>query len=218
MSKRVIPAMVALLMVAAAVVFGVWSPAQASTLRYSHTWTPPLNLASNYQPCCPSHAGWATLPFTMNVNGTQAFHLTVRMHTNWVDTKAANATPNIIQQGRVTGPIQIKLSIHSGPNSFDHHAQCRVEGSNGVIVNAQGPKSIDIANGAWHTIVCYKSADGPTGTNIQMSVDGVLGPVFHSAAIGNIISNDPVDLGGQSPKASPNSIDGHFLSVTYTVG
>ena len=216
--RRGLSGLIALLVVAAMAVFGVWVPAGASTVRYTHTWSPPLNLPSNYQPCCPSTAGFTTLPFSMNVYASQAFHLTVRMHTNWVDTKAVNGTPNIIQQGLITHPIQIKLSIHSGPNAWDHHAQCRIEGSNGVIVNAQGPKSIDIANGSWHTIVCYKSPDSSTGTNIQMAVDGVLGPVFHSTAIGNIISGDPVDLGGQGPKATKNSIDGQYASVTYTFG
>jgi hypothetical protein len=218
MIKRVSLSLLALSVFASAAAFAILGSAGASTVRYSHTWSPPLNLPSNYRPCCPSTAGFTTLPFSMNVNGNQAFHLTVRMRTNWVDTKAVNATPNIIQQGLVSHPIEIKLSIHSGPHAWDHHAQCRIEGSNGVTVNAQGPKSIDIANGSWHTIVCYKSPDGPTGTSVQLAVDGVLGPVFHSAAIGNVISNDPVDLGGQGPKANQDSIDGQYTSVSYVVG
>ena len=210
--------MVALVAVAGLAAFGVWAPAGASTIRYSHTWSPPLNLPSNYQPCCPSAAGFTHLPFSMNVTVSQAFHLTVRMRTNWVDTKAVNGTPNIIQQGRVAHPIEIKLSIHSGPNAWGHHAMCRIEGSNGIIVNAQGPKNIDVANGTWHTIVCYESPDSSTGTNVQVIVDGVAGPIFHTKAIGNVISNDPVDLGGQGPKASKDSIDGRYISVSYSVG
>jgi hypothetical protein len=155
----------------------------------------------------------------MNVDGSQQATLTVKMHTNWVDTKAVLGTPNIIQQGRVAHPTEIKISIHSGPNAVDHHAQCRIEGNNGVVVNAQGPKSIDIANGFWHTIECIKSADGPTSTSVQVIVDGVAGLVFHSTSpIGNVISSDPVDLGGQGPTANKDSIDGQFSFVTYSVG
>lgn len=51
-----------------------------------------------------------------------------------------------------------------------------------------------------------------------MTVDGVPGPVLHSAALGNVISNDAVDLGGQSSKANKDSIDGQYLSVSYSVG
>jgi hypothetical protein len=139
------------------------------------------------------------------------------MRTNWQDTKAVGATPNIIQQGRVLHPIEIKISIHSGPLPKDHHAQCRIEGSTGVIVNAQGPKSIDVADGGWHTIVCEKFADTSSGTDVRVIVDGLAGPLFHVARIGNVVSNDPVDLGGQGPKANKDSIDGQYQSVTYTV-
>jgi hypothetical protein len=217
MVKRVMVSLVALSVVAAAAAFGALGSAGASTVRYSHTWSPPLNLRSNYRPCCPSTAGFTTLPFTMNVKGSQGFKLAVRMRTNWVDTKAVGGTPNIIQQGLVTHPIEIKISIHSGPLAKDHHAQCRIEGSHGVIVNAQGPKSIDVADGNWHTIVCVKFADTASGTNVRVFVDGVAGPLFHSAPIGNIISSDAVDLGGQGPKATTDSIDGRYESVRYTV-
>jgi hypothetical protein len=117
----------------------------------------------------------------------------------------------------VKDKVEIKISIHSGPLAKDRHAQCRIEGSNRVIVNAQGPKTIDVADGNWHTITCVKSADGPGGTSVQVIVDGIAGPVFHAAAIGNVISNDPVDLGGQGPKATKDSIDGQYSSVSYTV-
>ena len=217
MVKRVLLSLAALSLVAAGVASVQAVSAGASTVRYTHTWSPPLNLPSNYQPCCPSTAGFTTLPFTMNVTASQGFNLTVRMRTNWKDTKAVGGTPNIIQQGRVAHPIEIKISIHSGPLPKDHHAQCRIEGSNGVIVNAQGPKSIDIADGSWHTVICVKSADNASGTNVQVFVDGVAGPVFHSTPIGNVVSNDPVDLGGQGPKANKDSIDGQYQSVTYTV-
>lgn len=216
MVKRLV-SLIVLAAVAAAASTEATGPASASTVRYSHTWSPPLNLPSNYRPCCPSTAGFITLPFTMNVTASQGFNLAVRVRTNWKDIKAVGATPNIIQQGRVAHPIEIKISIHSGPLPKDHHAQCRIEGSNGVIVNAQGPKSIDVADGSWHTILCVKSADSASGTDVQVLVDGVAGPLFHTRPIGNVISNDPVDLGGQGPKTNKDSIDGQYQSVTYTI-
>ena len=218
MVKRVMVSLVALSMVAAAAAFGAFGPAGASAVRYSHTWSPPLNLPSNYQPCCPSTAGFTTLPFTMNVKGSQKAILTVRMHTNWVDSKARTATPNIIQQGRFVKGAEIKISIHSGRFPGDHRAQCRIAGVSGGVANAQGPRGVDIANGRWHTITCIKYRDGSTGTNVQVIVDGVAGPMFHtSTPLGSVISNAPVDLGGQGPIANKDSIDGRYASVTYTV-
>ncbi len=189
----------------------------AGTVRYSHTWSPVLNLPSNYQPCCPSKAAFTTLPFSMNVNGSQEAVLTVRMRTNWRDIHATSYTPNIIQQGRYVKPIEIKISIHSGRYPLDHRAQCRIAGAGGGIVNAQGP-AIDIADGNWHTITCTKYADGSSGTDVQVTVDGVAGAMYKThVRIGNVISNDAVDLGGQGPTANKDSINGEYEYVGYTV-
>lgn len=218
MVKRVLVALVALSVVAAAATWGAVGQAGASTLRYSHTWSPPLNLASNYRACCPSAAGFTTLPFTMNVKGSQGAVLTVRMHTNWVDTKARTSTPNIIQQGRYTKGVEIKISIHSGAVPGNHRAQCRIDGSGGGVVNAQGP-GIDVADGHWHTITCVKYPDGAHSTAVQVIVDGIVGPLTHSSVpIGNVINTAAVDLGGQGPVANKDSIDGQYASVSYTAG
>jgi hypothetical protein len=193
--------------------------ASASTLtvRYSHTWSPALNEPSNYRPCCPSKAVFRTLPFTMNVHGSQKAVLTVRMKTNWVDIYARTYTPNIIQQGRYVHPTEIKISIHSGPSPGDHRAQCRIAGT-GAVVNAQGPHGLDIADGNWHTITCTKYADAAGGTDVQVIVDGVAGPMVHSSRpIGDVINNDAVDLGGQGPTANKDSINGQFSFVSYSV-
>jgi len=192
--------------------------ASTSTVRYSHTWASPLNESSNYRPCCASKALFQTLPFTMNVYGSQTSVLTVRMKTNWVDYKALTYTPNIIQQGRYVQPYEIKISIHSGRYPADHRAQCRIAGT-GAVINAQGPHGLDIADGKWHTITCIKYADANGGTDVQVSVDGVAGPMFHtSRPIGNVIDGDAVDLGGQGPTANKDSIDGQFTFVGYSVG
>lgn len=217
MVKRAVSVLTSLLLVVVVAGWVLAPGADASTVRYTHTWSPPLNLPSNYRSCCPSSAGFTTLPFTMNVTASQGFNLAVRMQTNWADTKAVTATPNIIQQGRVARPVEIKISIHSGPLPKDHHAQCRIEGSNGVVVNAQGPKSIDVADRNWHTIVCVKFADTTGGTRVQVFVDGVGGLAVNSAPVGDIISSAPVDLGGQGPTATKDSIDGRYEHVTFTV-
>jgi hypothetical protein len=202
-----------------AVVHSQLRAATGPVLRYSHTWSPPYNEHSNYQPCCPSTAVFTTLPFSMNVYGNQEAVLSVRMKTNWVDSKARHATPNIIQQGRYIQPTETKISIHSGPAPKDHHAECRIAGAGGGVINAQGPKSIDIADGNWHTIVCVKYPDSTSGSSVQVFVDGVAGPVYHSSRlIGNMINTGTVDLGGQGPVANKDSIDGEYISVSYSVG
>jgi hypothetical protein len=218
MARRLVAPLLVLGLAAVLAVCGAAGSAGAAATVYSHTWSPPLNLPSSYRPCCPSTAAFTTLPFTMDVTATHGFQLTVRMRTNWQDTKAVSATPNIIQQGRVAHPLEIKISIHSGPLPKDHHAQCRIEGANGVVVDAQGPKSIDIADGGWHTIQCVKSADSAGHTQVQVIVDGLAGPVLRSLAIGNItFTGDEVDLGGQGPQANKDSIDGQYQSVSYVV-
>ena len=218
MVRRLIASLLVLVLGVALAVWAVGGSAAASTVRYSHTWSPPLNLPSNYQPCCPSTAGFTTLPFTMSVSGAQAFNLGVRIQTNWIDTKAVGGTPNIIQQGRSTKPTLIKISIHSGVKPGAHHAQCLIK-ANGVSVNAAGPKSIDVADGKVHYIVCVKFPDTATGTDVRVYVDGVAGAIFHtSTQIGNIVfTNDAVDLGGQGPTANKDSIDGRYQYVVFTV-
>jgi len=208
-----------LLIVGAPLLALITLTASASTLtvRYSRTWSPALNEPSNYRPCCASKAAFTTLPFTMNVKGSQEAVLTVRMRTNWVDYKALSYTPNIIQQGRYVHPTEIKISVHSGPYPGDHRAQCRIAGA-GAVVNAQGPHGLDIADGNWHTITCTKYADAGGGTDVQVIVDGVAGPMFHSSKpIGNVIDSDAVDLGGQGPIANKDSINGQFSFVSYSV-
>ena len=52
-----------------------------------------------------------------------------------------------------------------------------------------------------------------------MIVDGVAGPVYRIPGhIGNMINQDAVDLGGQGPTANKDSIDGQYISVSYSVG
>jgi len=218
MLKRTLLSFVVLALVASGAAWAASGQAGASTVRYSRTWSLPLNLPSNYRPCCKSPAGFKTLPFTMNVKGNQEAVLTVRMHTNWVDTKALSFTPNIIQQGRYVKPIEIKISIHSGRRPADHRAQCRIAGTGGTVANAQGPAGVDVADGHWHTITCIKFRDGSHGTDVQVIVDGRAGPLTRSRTpIGNVIDKEPVDLGGQGPVANKDSIDGQYSYVGYTV-
>ena len=63
MIKRASLSVVGLSIVAVVAAFGVLGSASASTVRYSHTWSPSLNLPSNYQPCCPSTAGGSVALF-----------------------------------------------------------------------------------------------------------------------------------------------------------
>jgi hypothetical protein len=218
MVRRVAMSLVALSLVAAGVAWAGAGTAMSSVVRYSHTWSPPLNLPSSYRSCCTSTAAWTTLPFTMSVSGTQGFNLGVRLRTNWVDTKAVGDTPNIIQQGRFDKATLVKLSIHSGAKPGAHHAQCVIR-ANGVSVIAPGPKNIDVADGRWHYIICVKFGDTASGTNVRVYVDGVAGELVHtSRRIGNIVfSNDAVDLGGRSSTASRDSIDGRYEYVVFTV-
>lgn len=192
-------------------------PAGASTVVYDHTWPGGLDLASSYQACCSSTAVMKVLPTTLNVRAAQKAKLTIKMATNWVDTKAVGDTPNIIQQGRFIDSAEFKIQVRRGPIALDHKAQCRIKGTTGSVI-ANGP-AIDVTDGAFHTITCVKFADEATRTAVQVTVDGVRGPLVHSRTpIGDMISNDPVDLGGRSSKASSDSLDGRVSRVYYALG
>ena len=204
MSRRILVSLVTLSLVAAAAALGGLASAGASTVRYNHTWSPPLNLPSNYRPCCPSTAGFTTLPFSMNVTASQGFNLEVRMRTNWVDSKAVGAHAEHHPAGQSRQTRRDQDLDHSGPLAKDHHAQCRIEGSKGVIVNAQGPKSIDVADGNWHTILCVKSADSASGTNVRVYVDGLGGTAASHCAHRQHRQQRP----GGSGRPGPNSEQG----------
>jgi hypothetical protein len=216
MRKTVLRSALVLLSVSAVAIAGVIIPAGASTVIYNAKWPGGLDLSSHFQSCCRSKAVIKVLPTSLDVHGNQKAKLTVRLATNWVDTKAVGDTPNIIQQGLFANAVEYKIQIRRGPRPADHRAQCRIAGTTGSVV-ANGP-NIDVADGAFHTITCVKFADGATRTNVQVTVDGVAGPLVHSRTpIGNMISRAPVNLGGRSTRASSDSLDGRVLSVRYVL-
>jgi hypothetical protein len=216
MRRTVIRSALVLLAVSAVAAAAVIIPAGASNVVYNVRWPGGINLHSNYRECCPSKAVIKVLPTTLNVHGNQKARLTVRMATNWVDTKAVRDTPNIIQQGLYADAVEYKIQIRRGPTASSHKAQCRIKGTTGSVI-ANGP-AIDVADGAFHTITCVKYADGAHRTRVQVTVDGVAGPAVHSRTrIGNMISDAAVKLGGRSTTASSDSLDGRVSWVYYAL-
>lgn len=216
MTRRIAASLLTLCVVAAAVLLGAMAPSQAATVRYSHTWRPPLNLSSSYQACCRTKARYAVLPTTLKVGAARQASLRVVLQTSWVDVKAVADSPNVIQQGLYADGAQFKIQIRHGTNPAAHVAQCRVQGATGSVM-AKGPR-IDVADGRWHDVTCVKSPDSATGTDVVVVVDGVAGPVAHSSSpIGAVATHGPVDLGGRSATASSDSLDGRVSLVSYTV-
>jgi hypothetical protein len=160
----------------------------------------------------------ATLPFSLNVNGSQASTLTVTMRTRWVDWKARHDSPNIVQQGRWVAPPLIKMEIGQGARPAAHRAVCMFVAANGRRLTAVGP-AIDVADGAWHTITCQKSHDAATATAARVDVDGVMGTtvLIRNGPLGNLISSSPVTLGGRTAVASTDSLDGYVSRITYVL-
>jgi hypothetical protein len=186
-------------------------------LLWSHAWSPPLALLSNYRKCCSSKAGFLALPNTFDALGSQQVTATATFKTRWVDVKAIKDGPNIAQQGRYADAAQFKLQIFHSANRIDHRGQCRIKGATGAIL-AFGPK-IDIADGNWHTITCIKFADTATGTKVVVIVDGVPGKTLSSTTpIGNVIAAGTVGLGGRSAVASSDSLDGWISSISFWLG
>lgn len=189
----------------------------AARVSWSKSWTPPLALLSDFTGKRSSSAGFAALSYSIVATGSQKLTLTAAVKTRWVDTKARADSPNILQEGLYGLSAQLKLQIRHGANPTDHRAQCRVKGTDGSVL-ATGP-AIDVADGAWHTIRCTKSADVNSRTKVVVTVDGVAGTATYStSAIGRVAPSGKLDLGGRSAVASSDSLDGWIRSVKLTIG
>ena len=190
--------------------------AAGGATTWSRGWNPPLALLSSYSSRAASTAGFTAIPHSIVASGGQKLTVAVQVKTRWVDTKARVDSPNILQEGMYGSPAQVKLQIAHGATAASHRAQCRVAGAGGSVL-ATGP-AIDVANGAWHTVMCTKSRDGNGRTKVVVAVDGVAGPATYSpSAIGRIAPPGTLDLGGRSAVASTDSLDGWIRSVRVTI-
>jgi hypothetical protein len=179
---------------------------------WSKDWSTAVDLPVN-----GSTAGFMTLPLSMAVGGSQKATASATFRTNWVDVRARTDGPNIAQQGLSTEPAQFKLQIMHGPAPADHRGNCHIRGTTGHVL-AFGP-SIDVADGAWHTITCIKYPDSATGTKVVVIVDGVPGQArWSKQPIGRVDPKGLVRLGGRSAKASTDSLDGSIRSLSFRIG
>jgi hypothetical protein len=153
-----------------------------------------------------SYAPIVTLPVgAISATASQTGTLSISMRTNWVHTRATKDSANIVQAGLYNDANQWKLQIKK-TWSHTHPAQCRVKGSAGAVM-ADGP-AIDVADGAWHRIVCVKSADQGSTTTVQVFVDGVGGKVYQVSRIGDVKPARVPTIGGRSTQPSSDSLDG----------
>src|SRR5690349_20966597 len=182
----------------------------ATGTSWSYTWNPPLDLTIH-----GGQANFSSLPNNMASRSNQQMVATARFRTNWVDVRAVSDSPNIAQQGLSSDPAQVKLDIKQGPNPAAHRAGCHLHSRAGAVT-AYGP-SIDVANGAWHTIQCVKYRDTARGTELVVTVDGVAGtPVWSKTRVGDVNPPGPVRLGGRSAVASSDSLDGWLSNLAFS--
>jgi hypothetical protein len=183
---------------------------------WSRSWTPPLALLSSYSGKATSTAGFKAIAHSIVASADQKLVVTAKVRTRWVDTKATDDSPNILQEGMYGSSAQVKLQIGHGTRARAHRAQCRIAGAGGSVL-ATGP-AIDVADGTWHTVTCTKSPDSDGRTKVVVTVDGVAGAAAYSAKpVGRVAPPGELDLGGRSAVASTDSLDGWIRAVQIVV-
>jgi hypothetical protein len=176
---------------------------------WSRSWSPPMSLLVQ-----GSTEQYKSLSSSFDGGAQQKATLTVRFKTDWDDARAVTDSPNIVQQGLYAQASQVKVQIQHGSTPVSHRAQCRIAGTTGSAM-ATGP-AIDVADGAWHTVTCVKSADGASRTKVVVIVDGQAGTAAYSTTpIGNLEPAGVVRLGGRSSTASTDSLDGWISRLAW---
>jgi len=176
---------------------------------WSRTWSPPMSLLVQ-----GSTEQYKSVSSGFDAGAQQKATLTVRFRTDWDDTRATTDSPNVVQQGLYGEASQVKVQIQHGSTPGSHRAQCRLAGTTGSVL-ATGP-AIDVADGAWHTVRCVKSADGASQTKVVVIVDGQAGAASYSPTpIGNVQPGGAVRLGGRSSTASTDSLDGWISRLAW---
>ena len=128
----------------------------------------------------------AVAPNSASLNpGTANLRLTAHVKFTDLPTATGVGDYDLMRKGQA-GTIggEYKMEILGGGNAY-----CHFQGATGVIgkVSATG----NLANGAWHTITCTKTA-----TQVKVTVDGVTRAV--SASVGSISNNKELVIGSQS--------------------
>lgn len=191
---------------------GATGAAAFTGTSWSSSWSPPLSLLVQ-----GSNEQYKSLSTSFDAGAQQKATLTVRFRTDWVDTRARTDSPNVVQQGLYAEASQVKVQIQRGSTPASHRAQCRIAGTTGSVL-ATGP-AIDVADGAWHTVECVKSPDGPGRTQVVVVVDGQVGAAAYSTtAIGNVQPGGAVRLGGRSSTASSDALDGWMSRLAWRLG
>lgn len=178
--------------------------AQAKQLIFAWFWDPPLT-------------GYHTLAGSLGSLASDRSTISVMVRTSWVDTRAVQDSPNIVQQGRYGDRVQVKLQIRKGAAPSDHRGQCRVAGLGGGSVLATGP-AIDIADGGWHTVTCTKLPDAGGRTGVFVTVDGIVGPTARSSRVIGSTPGSVIDLGGRSAVPSSDSLYGEISALSKWLG
>jgi Concanavalin A-like lectin/glucanases superfamily len=128
----------------------------------------------------------AVAPNSASLNpGTANIKMTAHVQFTALPTETGVGDYDLMRKGQA-GTIggEYKMEILGGGNAY-----CHFQGASGAIgkVSATG----NLADGAWHTITCTKTA-----TQVKVTVDGVTRSV--SASLGSISNNKDLYIGSQS--------------------
>jgi hypothetical protein len=131
-----------------------------------------------------------TVPNSASLNpGTSDFSVTADLKFNNAPSTAA-VDYDVIRKGTsTTAGGEWKMEIYPPSGSATGPAFCLFKDSKGVTASIRGPENL--ANGAWHTVTCAKTA-----TSIKLIVDGAVHT--KAATLGSISNTEPVGL-GQKP-------------------
>lgn len=129
----------------------------------------------------PGRPAIASVPSRASLNpGVASFSATVHIRTSVV---TRDDSADVIRKGLSTNSATLwKMELRPSSTRQSERARCYFHGTSGVV-SLYGPKNV--ADGAWHTITCAKSASSISVTQdgVTRTKGGTVGSISNSAVL-----------------------------------
>lgn len=122
---------------------------------------------------------------------------------------------DLVRKGVATDKRYWKVELFPNLANTKAFAFCQMRGRNAALGKLVGTKlkwtGANLANGAWHTIVCQKTSD-----QVTLSVDGVL-RVTKNVSVGTVNNTKPLAMGAKA-EVFQDMFTGDMDDVSYAIG
>jgi Concanavalin A-like lectin/glucanases superfamily len=135
----------------------------------------------------PGPPAIVNVPSSASLNpGANAFSATVHIRTSVV---TRDDSADVMRKGvSTTSATFWKMELRPSSTGKTERARCYFRGTSGVV-SLYGPTNV--ADGAWHTITCAKTAK-----SVSLTQDGVART--KAGSVGSITNGAPLTIGGKS--------------------